>query len=557
MGEAEGYLLQPQQPQQPQQQQRTGPSNGQQGQQQQWQQWQQPQGYNDGNQNWNNQQGQGYEQTGAYQQQQYHYGAPPPYSFNPPQGPDEKYGFEQAFKIEKPKWNDIWAGILFLLVCAGFVAVSAIAIQGYSSSTHGKGIYNSTNTFTLNSNTLILFAFVLVIAFVFSWLYVWVARLLPKQFIWITGILNIIWTLGTAIYYLYQKYWSAGVVFLIFALLTAFAFYTWIPRIPFSALMLKSTIDVSKKYGHVYLVSLIGGLLATAFAAWFSITMVAIYVKYEPSSSNPNCANGGCSDAKIIGLMVFITFAGYWISEWLKNTIHTIISGVYGSWYFCVHNFPHAATRGAAKRALTYSFGSISFGSLLVAIIQFLRQICSVARQQAVDDGGIGGMIGCVIFCFLGCLLSLLEWALQFLNRYAFCHIALYGKAYIPAAKDTWKMIRDRGIDALVNECLIGPVLSFGAMFIGVACALLAYLYLLLTNPAYNVGGGYTPVIMAFAFLIGFQIAHVFTTPLSSGIDCIFVAMGWDPNVMIKDHPELYQEMVRIYPKIQQAIQVR
>jgi hypothetical protein len=40
------------------------------------------------------------------QYQQPAYGAPPP----PPQG--EKYSFNEAFKIEKPKWNDIWAAIL-------------------------------------------------------------------------------------------------------------------------------------------------------------------------------------------------------------------------------------------------------------------------------------------------------------------------------------------------------------------------------------------------------------------------------------------------------------
>jgi len=107
------------------------------------------------------------------------------------------------------------------------------------------------------------------------------------------------------------------------------------------------------------------------------------------------------------------------------------------------------------------------------------------------------------------------------------------------------------------QECLIGPVLSFGAMFIAFACALLAYLYLIFTKPAYNSDGGFTAVVVAFAYLIGFQIAHVFTTPLSSGIDAIFVASGWDPQVMINDHPELYQEMVRVFPKVQQAIQVR
>jgi hypothetical protein len=91
-------------------------------------------------------------------------------------------------------------------------------------------------------------------------------------------------------------------------------------------------------------------------------------------------------------------------------------------------------------------------------------------------------------------------------------------------------------------------------MFIGYACALLAYIYLLVTKPEYNSNGGFTPVVVAFAFLIGFQIAHIFTTPLSSGIDAIFVAAGWDPQVMCRDHPELYQEMVKLYPKVREAI---
>ena len=66
-------------------------------------------------------------------------------------------------------------------------------------------------------------------------------------------------------------------------------------------------------------------------------------------------------------------------------------------------------------------------------------------------------------------------------------------------------MIKDRGIDALINECLIGPVLGMGATFVAYACALLAYLYMIFTDPVYNRGGGYTPVVVAFAFLIGLQ----------------------------------------------------
>jgi hypothetical protein len=98
--------------------------------------------------------------------------------------------------------------------------------------------------------------------------------------------------------------------------------------------------------------------------------------------------------------------------------------------------FPKGATRGALKRSLTYSFGSISLGSLLVAIVQFLRQICSAAQRSSASDGNL---VGTILFCVLGCLIGILEWAVEFLNRYAFSYIALYGKSYVAAAKDTWK----------------------------------------------------------------------------------------------------------------------
>lgn len=59
-----------------------------------------------------------HQQPGAYsgyqppppppQQQQLY--APPPTNIHGVL--DEKQSFEQTFKVEKPKWNDLWAGIL-------------------------------------------------------------------------------------------------------------------------------------------------------------------------------------------------------------------------------------------------------------------------------------------------------------------------------------------------------------------------------------------------------------------------------------------------------------
>lgn len=224
--------------------------------------------------------------------------------------------------------------------------------------------------------------------------------------------------------------------------------------------------------------------------AWFSVTLVAVYVKYEPGA-NPACSTGagGCSSAKVIGLLVFITFAMYWISEWLKNAVHVIISGVYGSWYFCSRNPPKGITRGAARRSLTYSFGSISLGSLVVAIINMLRQACSIARQQEANSGNFAADIA---LCVLQCLIGILDWAVQFINvsgniiraaiirnfqrahEFAEIRFQLYCairqrlhprcQGYLDVSNTPFirastrltrispRLIKDRGIDALVNE---------------------------------------------------------------------------------------------------------
>ena len=73
----------------------------------------------------------GYQQTGNYQQmpppqQSFEYQDPnnnkysqPAPTYQPPQ--DSKESFDETFKIQKPKFHDLWAGILFIATFLGFV----------------------------------------------------------------------------------------------------------------------------------------------------------------------------------------------------------------------------------------------------------------------------------------------------------------------------------------------------------------------------------------------------------------------------------------------------
>ena len=117
-------------------------------------------------------------------------------------------------------------------------------------------------------------------------------------------------------------------------------------------------------------------------------------------------------------------------------------------------------------RTLTSSFGSICFGSLLVAIVQAIRQIVETARQN--DD--LGPFLACCIDCILGCIESLLE----YFNKWAFVYVGLYGYGYCEAGKNVMNLFRERGWDAIIADDLVGMALGLLSLVVGLltgACA--------------------------------------------------------------------------------------
>ena len=94
---------------------------------------------------------------------------------------------------------------------------------------------------------------------------------------------------------------------------------------------------------------------------------------------------------------------------------------------------------------MTTSFGSICFGSLLVAIVQAIRQIVEAARRN--DD--LGPFIACCIDCILGCIEGLLE----YFNKWAFVYVGLYGYGYYEARKNDMAL-------AIIADDLVGMAMG-------------------------------------------------------------------------------------------------
>ncbi|KAI8875802.1 DUF580-domain-containing protein [Backusella circina FSU 941] len=450
--------------------------------------------------------------------EQQQYNAPPQYNQhqqNPELGqvlpsPNDKIRPTSGFK-------DVWAAVLYFCNLAAFIALSVVGLRTFS---NNKGSYGGTTPpgggITFDTDTVKVFGFAAIVGFGLSFLYLLLANIIPGPLITITFVLSILVYFAVTIYYFYMHYYSAAIVFLIFSCLYLFCFWSWRDRIPFAKVMLKSITSITRRYWSTLVFGILSLVVQTIFSIWFFLTVVGVYQTYYTA---------GSSNSKLNAAMVFLVFSFYWTSQVISYVTHVTLAGVFATVYFLNNQVAHPIW-GSAKRALTTSFGTICFGSLLVALVNTIRYFIAVARADT--DNPIVSFVLCILDCIIACFQGIFEW----FNYYAFSGVAIYGEGFIPSAKRTWQLIKDRGIEAIINDNLIGNVLFMGSLLVGVLSSLLGYLYLIISKPAYNSSGGATPIIVLVCFIIGMSMFSTISTVISSGVATTFVCLAEDPEAL-------------------------
>eukprot|EP00833_Pecoramyces_ruminatium_P002069 jgi/Orpsp1_1/1176101/evm.model.c7180000056404.1 len=162
-----------------------------------------------------------------------------------------------------------------------------------------------------------------------------------------------------------------GVVMIFFALLYVACFFFWRSRIPFAKVMLTTVTTVTKRYPATMVFGFFGCLIGTLWYGTIGFTVIAAMTYFNDK------IGGAC-----YVIYVFLLFSFYYSAQVINNTVHVTISGLFATYYFQGILNPATMeiqvdvknpTLKSFKRAITTSFGSICFGSLIIAIIQTLR----------------------------------------------------------------------------------------------------------------------------------------------------------------------------------------
>jgi len=287
---------------------------------------------------------------------------------------------------------------------------------------------------------------------------------------------------------------------------------------------------------------------------WCTVWIFGLTLNYSYFQTVSNCrlveSKVVCDNNSLYIAMVYLNFVMFWNTEVIKNVIHVTISGVFGVYYFfegSAAGAPSSPTLGSAKRALTTSFGSICFGSLLIALLQTLHYILNSLRSDS-DDGIMAFLAMCA-----SCILSMLEGLFEIFNKFAFTQVAMYGKPFVRAAKDTWELIKNRGIEAIVNDSLVGNVLGMGTLSVALLSGFFGYAYVSILQPSFYENQDKDFVMFAVIFvevILGVAMMSVPNNVIDSGVTTTFVALAEDPQTLLDTKPDLYHAIANRYPEV-------
>lgn len=399
--------------------------------------------------------------------------APPPHDAPPAYTPfpeDEK--FDPA-----PRYSDSWATLLFIAHLAAFAAVAATSIPAIDfGSAPGDGQPVPKGSFTL----LLVAVGAGAIASLgyFALMMKYAATLITTGFL-----LNIIYNFGIAVFFLVSGSFGAGMIWAVLAVIFGAIWWSWRSRIPFATVMLESVTDILAQFPGTTLAAVSGLLVNVAWLGLWTITVFGVIVRYQNSGQEALAA-----------LFVFMAFSFYWTTQVISNVVHVTISGSYNigmavdywlplltldsfagvvaTYYFLGSADPAGKvtvpvsnpTGSSFKRAMTTSFGPIAFGSLLVSLLETTRGLVNAAAHQAARDDH---QFAAFLLLCLRSLLDIIDDLFRYFNRYAYATVAVYGKSFCESAKTTWRMVLERGVDAVVGDSLINSVLGIGSTFIG------------------------------------------------------------------------------------------
>ncbi len=446
---------------------------------------------------------------------------------------------------QQPQYRDLWAAIVFLLfqcIVFYFALVRGIHNVWYNS-------HNSANNNHNHDESMVGLIYMILLSTLTA-LGVTCAMvvLLMKyahMFLQITFGIIVISNIATVLFCILNSFWLGiigSIVFLIYVIICARSYQR---RLPFAAANLNVALAaITTNHGLLFIA------FGISIAINFFYSVICILAAIGSFTEHQIDIDDAEEPSALVA--VFLIAMYYWTTEVGKNIVHVTTAGVMGTFWFVpddASTFWSPAIYESFYRSITYSFGSICFGSLVTTILHIVHQRIRDARNLHSRTTFGPSMI----LCILECLSKFLERIITYFNKWAYVYIGLYGYDYLTAGNKVITLFTERGWTAIMNDQLVSSVLTLVSTMIGVGAGCVGLL-LSIAHPAWVSDFGEAGVVVAFVVpaVIGITMALILTSVIMAAVDTVMVAFAEAPMEFERNHPGLSAQMVtawrHVYP---------
>lgn len=341
---------------------------------------------------------------------------------------------------ETPKFKDIWAALLFFANIS-FVCAFAIHVYFQSLANGSEKVFMSQFQFDSISNLdmIAYSSFVVGIPFFlgFSWLSfaIYHAETIIDSMMWFAILCNAVLALlcllsGQIIGFIVMCIMCAGSIF--------YRYYVQ-NRIPFASSVLNvACASIQQHYSAIMIIVVLLCFLQLLWFILWAIASLAGITTIDDNSAVEQQSPAFTYPNKLVVFLLLLSL--FWGLQLGYAILETTTSGVVACWWF-QPNQKHPV-RGSLFRAMTYSFGSLCFGSLIVSTVMASRDLLRMLRRRSGRQSG--NIVLSIFFAAVDYILSLVESAAQYFNKYAYCYVAAYGHDFMTSGHLVMKLFHKR-----------------------------------------------------------------------------------------------------------------
>jgi len=316
------------------------------------------------------------------------------------------------------------------------------------------------------------------------------------------------------------------------AIIVALAVLCLFNRIRLAIAIIKAAADYVKETPSAMLLPPVTVIVLCIFFGYWGVTAVYLISSGDASRIEDTAFGTFEFDKNLQRLLIYHLFGLLWFNAFVIAATQFVLASSTCLWYFSQGTGQGAkgTIRKSIHRLLRYHFGSIAFGSLILAIIQMIRLILAYLSAKAKSlQGKEGKIIKFVLGC-LQCYMACFERFVKFLNKNAYIQIALTGKNFCMSAKEAFFLILRNPLRFGVVNGIGAIFIFFGKIFVASVTALIGFL--VITKVDTFSDELYSPFIPTFVmFVFAYAIGAIFMTVYGLASDAILACFVVDEEL--------------------------